>query len=218
VKAAGDVFTKIYDQHYWISDESVSGHGSSLAETVTIRKELPNLLIEFDVKTMLDVPCGDYNWMQHVEFSGQYIGMDVVPGMIAKNNELYKDGNHKFVVGDIINDKLPCVDLVFCRDCLVHLPLDQAVEAVRRVIDSGSKYFAVTTCSNTENKDIEMGDWRPLNLCIEPFSFPSPVHYVVELEGDATSYGKTLGLWPIDELSDSLDSEFSALMEELRLC
>jgi len=215
---AKDVFSEIYKTHYWISEESVSGHGSDLDETITLRKELPSILKQLDVHSMLDIPCGDLNWMRHTDLGIEYyIGADVVPELIEENKKLYKTSGSNFEVLDIIHDKLPCVDLVFCRDCLVHLPLCDAVEAVRRVVESRSTYFAATTCRCKENLDIEMGNWRPLNLQLEPFNFVEPLVKIDELEGDGPVYGKSLGIWRVDSLVSGLELEFMEMMESIKL-
>ena len=61
-----EVFTKIYDTKFWYNCESLSGAGSNLLYTENLRKELPKLFDIFNIKTVLDAPCGDMNWMRLV--------------------------------------------------------------------------------------------------------------------------------------------------------
>src|SRR4249920_2906174 len=61
-----DVFRHIYNTNGWGGRESVSGEGSSIEQTVIIRKKLPTLLRSIQATTMLDAPCGDYFWMKEL--------------------------------------------------------------------------------------------------------------------------------------------------------
>ena len=62
-----EVFTKYYEDQLWGSEESVSGCGSTIANTEELRTTLPQLLADLNVSTLLDVPCGDFNWMSKVD-------------------------------------------------------------------------------------------------------------------------------------------------------
>ena len=80
------VFSEIYSNNSWGDTESVSGPGSSLAQTAVIRRELPILLKKIDAESLLDAPCGDYNWMKYTELNlDKYIGADIVPELIINN-------------------------------------------------------------------------------------------------------------------------------------
>lgn len=52
------VFHQIYQANHWKSDESVSGEGSTLESTAIIRREIPILLEQLEVRTMLDIQIG----------------------------------------------------------------------------------------------------------------------------------------------------------------
>ena len=54
-----DRFTWIYKNNWWDSNESLSGAGSTLEYTNNLRKELPKLIIDFNICSVLDAPCGD---------------------------------------------------------------------------------------------------------------------------------------------------------------
>ena len=62
------LFTLIHDKDLWNGKESVSGPGSTFDATRNIRASLPGLLERFSIRSVLDIPCGDFNWMQHVQF------------------------------------------------------------------------------------------------------------------------------------------------------
>ena len=58
-------FDLIYKTNYWKSgiDGSRSGYGSNLENTKNIRIELQKFIDEQNIKTILDIPCGDFYWM-----------------------------------------------------------------------------------------------------------------------------------------------------------
>ena len=173
---AREIFTYIYHKNLWRDGESRSGEGSNIREAQHIIKELPALLAKYGIKTMLDLPCGDFNWMKTLDFvkigySIEYIGADIVAEMIADNEARYGNAQTRFLVKNIITDELPKADLVFCRDCLVHLSPEDIEKALLNIKNSGAKYLLVTSFPETTyNYPIQTGQWRSLNLEIAPYN------------------------------------------------
>ncbi|EIJ81319.1 hypothetical protein PB1_00190 [Bacillus methanolicus PB1] len=62
-----NIFSFIYNRNIWGSSESVSGPGSSIAQTKTIIQELPILIKKLQIRKILDAPCGDFNWMKEIQ-------------------------------------------------------------------------------------------------------------------------------------------------------
>ena len=154
---------------------------------------------------MLDAPCGDYLWMKFVDMPSlrKYIGADVVISIVESNQSMYGDRRHKFLVLDIAQDKLPKVDIILCRDCLVHLPNDIIFRILRNFKRSKSQYLLTTTFTDhSENRDIPMGYWRPLNLQQPPFNLPKPMELINEecSEDDGIFADKSLALWKLSQL------------------
>jgi len=199
-----DVFREIYLNRRWGGEPS-SGPGASLEQTKVIRKELPKLISEFSIETMLDIPCGDFQWMRHVDLSTcHYIGADVLPELVYANSQQY---GHDFRVLDITRDPLPQVNMILCRDCLVHFPFEHIRRAIDNIRRSGSRYLLTTTFSaRDQNTDGELGKWRTLNLQLPPMSFPQPLNLInencTEYEGNYSD--KSLGLWRIIDLPNLL--------------
>ena len=81
---------------------------------------MTEIVEQYSVTSILDVPCGDFNWMQHVEFDGLYRGADIVRELITENQARYGSDRRRFAVLDVTRDQLPASDLVLCRDCLNH--------------------------------------------------------------------------------------------------
>lgn len=199
-----DIFTRYYKNNFWSHDESLSGNGSSICSTRFLRRKLSRLLERYKVRSMLDIPCGDYNWMKLVKMPNvRYFGADVVKEMIDKNNKNYKAGRVKFSVIDITKGPLPKVNLILTRDCFVHFSYEAIAKAVSEVKKSGSKYFLTTSFPKwRKNFDIKTGGWRPLNLSKAPFHFPEPIETVLEEseENCGVFNDKSLNLYSVKDL------------------
>jgi len=194
------LFTDYYRKNTWLGIESRSGLGSSLAQTVEIRKQLPTLIRQFGVKSLLDLPCGDYNWMKLVSLDIEYTGADIVRELID-NNQVYSRPGCQFVYLDLLTSNLPTVDLILCRDCLGHFSFEDIKKAVANMCRSKSTYLLTTTFTERKmNWDIETGQWRPINLQISPFNFPAPLTIINEKCPDCfPAYAdKSLGLWRLE--------------------
>jgi hypothetical protein len=115
----------------------------------------------------------------------------------------FSSNNIKFKKINLIEDKLDKYDLIFCRDCLVHLSNSDVIAAIKNIVSSGSRYLLTTTFTErTENIDILTGQWRPIILQKKPFNFPPPIElYNEQCTQDSEKFSdKSLGLWDIDKL------------------
>jgi hypothetical protein len=199
------IFTDIYENMSWGKDqESRSGAGSSLAATENIRRELPKLVEKYGIKTILDIPCGDFNWMKHVDLKGvKYIGADIVTPMVESLQKQYGSKDREFVHLDLMSSDLPKADLVICRDCLVHLSYLDFRRAIDNIIRSGAKYLLATTFTNRrDNNPIRTGEWSPYNLRQNPFCFPKELECVNEncREWYPHFNDKSVCLWSVSDL------------------
>lgn len=200
-----NIFEKIYRLHHWYHEETVSGPGASLLHTATIRAVLPELLASLGTNTFLDIPCGDFNWMQEIDLSPYfYCGADIVDEIVANNVANNSSQRKKFVWADITCTPLLQSDLVFCRDCLVHFSYDDIKKAVANLKKSKSAYLLTTSFPGCFNRDISTGEWRPIDLESEPFSFPPPLKLINEncTEENGRYRDKSMGLWIISDLPD----------------
>jgi hypothetical protein len=90
------VFDSIIERKAGGSDESVSGHGSTVAATAILRRRLADTFAQLQIRSLVDAPCGDMNWMRHLDYRlDQYIGVDLVPRIIRK---LGKKNFHPLIV------------------------------------------------------------------------------------------------------------------------
>jgi hypothetical protein len=197
-------FAPFYTENRWGDEESVSGPGSNLERTAKLRRELPVLLKEIGARTLLDAPCGDFNWMKDTDLGvEQYTGADIIPDLIARNRELYGNGQRQFALLDLTRDKLPRVDVILCRDCLIHFSYRHITAAIRNFKRSGSTYMLTNTYTAwLRNENIRTGDFRPLNLTLPPFNLRPPLKQIHEKlpEEDGRFFGKILGLWKLSDL------------------
>jgi SAM-dependent methyltransferase len=205
-----EVFTAYYTNHHWKKggSETVSGAGSTLEYTKSLRRELPLLLHRLRVKRVLDAPCGDYNWFRLIQRTPDihYVGADIVKPLILKNREHYANETTTFIHLDITRNRLPDADLWICRDCLMHLSNEDVGKAIDNFLRSNIPYLLTTTYTECQrNRDIPTGHFRQLNLELSPFSFCQPSLYI-----DDWSEGypvKKLGLWQREQLSNLLVSK-----------
>src|SRR5258708_29390938 len=89
-KPVKEVFTQKYNNMEWGQHDSVSGPGSILESTVNLRTELPGLLKKYNIRTVIDAACGDFNWMKDCKIEiDNYTGIDIVEDLITANNNKY---------------------------------------------------------------------------------------------------------------------------------
>jgi len=207
------IFTKIYQTDWWGSPESKSGTGSRLARTETFRQELRAWLQENHVTSMLDAPCGDYNWIQHLEFHAgfRYIGGDIVRELIESNRRRFPDVSFQQL--DIVSDPLPVADAWLCRDALIHFPNASARAVLERFAASDIRYLLATTFpSVTENRDIAFGQYRPVNLRLRPFDLPAPRQIL--RDDDDASAGRVIGVWSRDDVRHAVAKRSSVAVPQ----
>jgi|SRR2546426_5041277 len=196
-----DKFTAIYKHNLWNNEESLSGGGSTIKRTIKIRQQLPGFLHSYNIKSICDAGCGDFNWMQHLKCTPiNYIGVDIVNDIISRNNAQYGNANTRFLDLDIIHDIVPTVDLILCRQCLFHLSNTDIGSAIRNFIISRSTYLLVTHHPHVSaNTDIVTGMCRTINLQKPPFNLPEPLAVIHE-----DYSGECLALWKLADINPAV--------------
>jgi hypothetical protein len=199
------IFSKIYQENYW-GGNSVSGMGSELQQTESLRSRLPFVLKKYSITSLLDAPCGDFGWMKHVDLSGiNYIGGDIVPLLVDANRKKYSSGNRSFTVINLITDNLPKAEMLLCRDCLIHFSIKDIQIFIMNLKKSGIPLLLTTTYPNIKkNGDILTGDFRALNLRISPFHFPEPMEVISEdpfvVHQNNPNFIREMALWRVNDL------------------
>jgi len=193
-------FQRIHDTNLWGAAESVSGLGSEIDATATLRAGLPALLKRLGATSLLDAPCGDAGWIASVDLGVRVVGIDIVPDLIERLRDRAARGEIKgdYHLADITADDLPSCDAILCRDCLVHLSFANIARAVENFRRSGACWLITTTFPELQqNQDCEDGDWRALNFARAPFDWGAPADLVNEncMEAGGGWRDKSLGVW-----------------------
>lgn len=156
--------------------ETFCGAGSTLGRTKEIRRALPGVIERLQIKRLLDVPCGDGNWMSDVDIDVKYFGMDVSGRNVAiANARPWKIKRRKIRQGHAINDPWPEVDAVMCRDFFQHLNFAQIHALLNKIKKSGARYLIGTSYTKLKNREIGPKLYRPINIEVAPFNFGHPI-------------------------------------------
>jgi hypothetical protein len=190
------VFADIWRGNGWKNPETRSGNGSTLQATINLRKWLPEVMRSLDIHSLSDAGCGDFNWIiEVIPELHFYFGFDIVPELISELSARHASKrNCFFKVTDAVQDEFPTTDAILCRDCLTHLPLDAALQALHRFRSSGARILIATTHTTGRNVWVQSGGWYPMNLMAAPFNLPEPKQ--IFSEGGA----KCLGVWNLSNL------------------
>jgi 2-polyprenyl-3-methyl-5-hydroxy-6-metoxy-1,4-benzoquinol methylase len=154
-------FSNIYRDNLWCSTHSRSGPGSEGLFADQKTACISSLLQELDIRTILDIGCGDLHWMQQLANSlDQYLGVDIVPELIAHNNARYASSQVRFMDTDLTqmrNHAEPTNiswDLVLCLDIFGHLSSDEVDGLIRFLTDSvQTSYLLVTNRRDQHSTD-----------------------------------------------------------------
>ena len=200
MKQIESIFTTTYDNNLWKGSESKSGPGSNFNNNIKLLKILEEFVIQNDIKSILDVGCGDFNWMKHFNFNliDKYLGIDVVKSVIANDCNTYCTDKIHFEHHNIIEHNLPTFDLVISKDVLVHLSYNDSLQVLSNIKNSNCKFFVSTSFAGFENYDILSGQWRPINLITEPFNLGEPLFYHHNIEDKKEGWTtKGIGIWKL---------------------
>ena len=134
---------------------------------------LQDFLKHNEIKSVVDVGCGDWSFSQYIDWKNiSYIGYDVVKSVIERNIKKYSDPSCLFVHANALTVDLPSADLLICKDVLQHISNENVLNFLKQI--GKFKYCLITndTDFDTEtslNSDTEAGGYRTLDLTKEPF-------------------------------------------------
>lgn len=161
-----------YDQ------ESLSGPGSSKHQAIDVINFLQDSISKYGFKKIIDLGCGDWNWMEDVNLHGaEYLGIDCDDEMIQQNSTKYGSDKVKFQVGDIFSIDIPDVDLVICRDVLFHVRQELALSLIDKLKEIDDLFLLSTSYNKQDvntgiQKYCDIEDWGyyQINLLKHPFN------------------------------------------------
>jgi hypothetical protein len=94
--------------------------------------------------------------MQAVDLDGleMYAGYDIVPELIAHNQQLYGcRRGHFFAAADIARAQFPAWDAILCRRVLCEMPEAEALRALAAFRASGARYLLATpVCTRAQTR------------------------------------------------------------------
>ncbi len=192
-----------------IEPESYCGEGSYIANTVEIRRFLAQVLVHHSIRSMIDIPCGDLNWLSLVDLTGvEYTGYDIDEGFIRDNREQYPE--YRFELVDArTHTSWPRVDLILCRDFFIHLPEKDNLRILDAFRRSGSTWLMSTSFDYlTENQDLSDQQKtveysrhhrmsRYVNLEIAPYNLGVPFEAI--RENHHVCKDRIVGLWRLND-------------------
>lgn len=190
-------FAQVHDENLWGSEESRSGPGSVLTSPSVRCAEnaIRKAVDEEGVRSVSDIPCGDFNWMPHLLAKMgdlKYTGFDIVFSALHKNKARYPQ--YEFRQLDIVTTVPPRADLIFCKDLLNHLDDADIKSALSNMKKSGSRLLLASNnegFTNTPLPKVASGS-RYLDITAPPFSFNPPIW---TLEG-------YLSLWRVADIGE----------------
>jgi SAM-dependent methyltransferase len=164
-----DRFEAIYADNAWGRG---SGEGSLPVHTQGYVATLEGFLRDHAISKVVDLGCGDWQFSRYLDWGGaEYHGFDMVDSVIEQNHVRYASPGVTFYSFDGDFERLPPADLLIAKDVLQHWSND----SVRRFLPTLKryKYSIITNCVNpkgrTENRDIEDGEFRHLDIRLPPF-------------------------------------------------
>lgn len=170
-------FEEIYATDEWGQG---SGEGSFPVHTRGYIHFLQRFIKARNVKTVVDLGCGDWQFSRYIDWSGvNYQGFDLVAPVIEKNREHFAAANIEFHRYDGDFSQLPQADLLIAKDVLQHWSNETVLEFLPQL--EHYPLTLLTNCINpagpTENKNIADGGFRYLDLRQHPFAVKAELVY-----------------------------------------
>jgi SAM-dependent methyltransferase len=171
------VFDDIYKGNGWGFG---SGHGSLPRVTKGYRAYIELFLRENDIKTVVDLGCGDWQFSRLINWGDvQYTGLDIVPSVVEEDQKKFGKANINFKLIKAGQTDLPKADLIIVKDVLQHMSTAAVQEFVKKALPR-YKFALITNCSepaNDLNIEIEEGGFRPLDLRAKPYNVKGAAVY-----------------------------------------
>lgn len=168
--AEQEAFVKIYREKKWGEG---SGIGSWPENATPYLKIVQEYLYNPKYISIIDLGCGDWKLMETliIPDDKEYVGYDLVESLIEANKKKYSKKNVKFYTISQLSDlKSTTGDLLLVKDVLHHWP-NAHINYFLNSILPNFKNAIITNDFNeyATNRDIQFGDFRPINLESPPF-------------------------------------------------
>jgi hypothetical protein len=137
-----------------IPDGTICGNGSTMAHTANIRKWLPKIIKQYDIKTLCDAGAGDMHWIKKTELGCTYKPFDLIP----------RDESIKQID---ITAKPKC-DAILCRMVLNHLDEERILMALAQFRKAAP--YLIATQFNGEDLPQRSPQFTRLDLHKPPYN------------------------------------------------
>jgi len=170
------VFSDIYKNNVWCGG---SGSGSDPKHAMPYLELLQKYFNDKRFGKIVDIGCGDWQLMARISIPRKtsYVGYDVVQEVIDANNRKFAKPNVQFIAINSLKEIEDVKgDLLIVKDVLAHWPNAQVQYFLAKILPN-YKYALIThdivntfDKSNIRNRNIELGDYRPVDVREEPFN------------------------------------------------
>jgi SAM-dependent methyltransferase len=166
-----ETFSRIYQRDEWGGG---SGGGSGPGHTVEYREYLARFMRDNNVRSVLDIGCGDWQHSCLIDWTGiNYTGVDVVPHVVERNRAAHSAPNVTFMLADGRTVPLDA-DLLIIKDVVQHWTTEEIIQFLDRMKRSRLRFGLLANCEPSlwlqqGNRDCAAGEWRPVDLLAEPF-------------------------------------------------
>lgn len=186
-----DYFKTIYKNNLWNSEQGTSsGPGSTIEYATPYIIFLKEFVTKNQIKSILDVGCGDFNLMKHFDFTNiQYTGIDIVEELIDQNQMLYSKSNITF-------QSIPIhyftytehYDLIICKDVLQHWSIESVRSFLKRIKNFNyclltNDYKNSNYSNKTHNTLILDSEYTTVDLQIPPYNLSCETVFEWESNG-----------------------------------
>jgi SAM-dependent methyltransferase len=162
-KSTKEIFSDIYENNRWGGEPGSydSGSGSRSDITGPYISALRALIHSEGAKRIVDLGCGDFEVARRIlspELS--YVGCDIVPGLVARNNARFATEHIEFRNLDVVTDPLPEGDLCIIRQVFQHLSNGDIATVLRK-----ARQYPLLVVTDEQ----VVGDKTDSNIDINPY-------------------------------------------------
>jgi SAM-dependent methyltransferase len=152
-RSAREIFADIYRDNKWGGADGTfhSGSGSTTEHAERYASFVNHFARDHGVRRIVDLGCGDFTvGARLLESGAEYVGVDIVPELVERNERAYGSLHVSFRCLDIIADELPPGDLCLVRQVLQHLSNEQ----IESVLNNLRRYRYVLVTEHYPSPDV----------------------------------------------------------------
>lgn len=164
---------------------------SKVSNNKILINNIPLIIQKYWIKEIIDLWCWDINWIKllfnyFIENNIEYTWLDVSKTIISKAIKKidFETKNIKLKVWTIADIK--SVDdkntLIIAKDVLVHLPNKIIVDTLTQSAQNANLILTTNFPDSWWDKDIELWNWRPINLMNNTFWLKSPLEIISNVD------------------------------------